>query len=178
MSSLGQLQLLRTEIEHELNRFRSKRLRDKRKAAWLKVGAVLCAALVTVLLGLQIADAQAAGVLKNIALGLGAAIIVINTYDAFFDHRSLWIRRTETVGRLHELWMDFRFYAAGINEPSSDASDAPDPTILTEFKARLTRILQEDSREWVRLRTPSTDDQPNPDRSPTQPAVDSTGGGR
>ena len=43
----------------------------------MKVGAVLCAALVTVLLGLQVADAQIAGLLKNVALALGAAITVI-----------------------------------------------------------------------------------------------------
>ena len=58
------------ELEARLREFSRKRLRDKRKAFGLKLGAALLGAAVTVLLGLKV-SADTEPTLKNIALIAG-----------------------------------------------------------------------------------------------------------
>src|SRR5215510_9632427 len=103
--------VLGKDIEARLAEFSRKRLRDKRKAFSLKIGAAILGAAVTVLLGLKVSpDAEAT--LKNIALFSGAIVAVLNTWDAFYDHKALWVKRTTTVARLKRLDRAFRIAVA------------------------------------------------------------------
>jgi len=85
-------------------------------------------------------------VLTNTALVLGAAVTVLSAYDAFFDHRKLWVVRTVTVRRLEELKMDLDF-ALAASGPGEHAR------VTAESFARLRTILAEDRREWAALRS-------------------------
>ncbi len=140
------LTLLTADIDERIDNFAKKRRRDKKKAFGLKMFTVLFAAMVTILLGVE-GFTQYGTWLKNIALILGASITVINAMDAFFDHRSLWIRRTVTLVRLYNLRRDLKFQVAGA-EP-----DEIDEDTLIKFKNRFMRILQDDLREWLKLRS-------------------------
>ncbi|MGD9374107.1 MAG: SLATT domain-containing protein [Desulfobacterales bacterium] len=141
-----QFDFLEAEIDERIRDYAYKRKRDKIKAVLLKMLGVIFAAAITILLGLEVIKEYGV-VLKNIALVLGAFITIINAFDAFFTHRSLWIQRTITVVRLYNLKRDFKFYRTG-TEPNNVEQE-----ILEEFKTRFYRILSDELKDWLKLRT-------------------------
>ncbi|MCA9946679.1 MAG: SLATT domain-containing protein, partial [Anaerolineales bacterium] len=86
-----------------------------------------------------------------IALVLGASITVINALDAFYDYRSLWIRRTVNLARLKNLKREMDFYSTGA-KPGEYEYDQ-----ITKFKNSLNQILQDDLKEWLKLRSGAGD---------------------
>jgi hypothetical protein len=145
MKNEEKLKLIESEIDDRVREFARKRKGDKRWAFGLKVAGVSLAAIITVLLGLQLGD-EWSGPFKNIALVLGALITVFNAYEAFYDYRALWVRRTVTLVNLYKLQRDFRFYKSGV-EPAEISN-----TTLERFKNRLDEIMDNDLRNWLKLR--------------------------
>jgi hypothetical protein len=140
--------LLGAEIAARLQEASRKRFRDKRKAFGLKIGAALLGAAVTVLLGLKVsADHEAT--LKNIALVAGALVGVLNAWDAFYDHRALWVKRTTTSARLKKLDRAFRIDRAA--KPELDAKE------IEAHRASLEQILDDELSSWVQLRSDASD---------------------
>ena len=131
------------ELEARLGELSRKRLRDKRKAFALKLGAASLGAAVTVLLGLRV-SADIEPTLKNIALFAGAAVGLLNAWDAFYDHRALWVKRTVTVARLRKLQRAFRLARAAAPELA--------PDVLEVFRTTLDQILDDDLSSWVQMR--------------------------
>jgi hypothetical protein len=80
-------------------------------------------------------------------LVLGASITVVNAFDAFFDHKALWISRTVMLARLYRLRRELRF------EVAKSAPEEILMEVLSNFHSRLGDILQDDLREWLKLRT-------------------------
>ncbi len=145
MKTEEKLKLIESEIDDRVREFARKRRSDKHWAFGLKVSSVLLAAIITVLLGLQLGD-EWSGPFKNIALVLGVLITVFNAYEAFYDYRALWVRRTVTLVNLYKLQRDFRFYVSGV-EPDEISKAA-----LERFKNRLDEIMDSDLRNWLKLR--------------------------
>jgi hypothetical protein len=150
MKNEEKLKLIESEIDERVREFARKRKDDKHWAFGLKVMSVLLAAIITVLLGLQVGE-DWGGVLKNIALVFGALITVINAYEAFYDYRALWIRRTVTLVNLYKLQRDFRFYKSGA-EPGEISG-----AVVEKFKERLDEIMDHDLRNWLKLRDADPD---------------------
>jgi hypothetical protein len=140
------LQLLETQLDERITDTAKKRKRDKAKATYLKMFSIMLAGIVTVLIGLQGENFNQL-VLRNIALTLGASITVVNAFDAFFDHKALWVRNTVTLVRLYALRRDLRFDVAQ-SKPNDLTIEA-----LSDFQQRLDKILQDDLKEWLKLRT-------------------------
>ena len=115
----------------------------------LKIFSVVFAATITVLLGLKV-DENVAKLFQNSALVLGAVITVLNAYEAFYDHRSLWIRRTVTLARLTELERDLKLSVVGTDQNQID------PKTLDKLVERYNRILADDLKAWLRMREGST----------------------
>lgn len=157
MKTEEKLKLIESEIDDRVREFARKRHGDKRRAFGLKVLSVLLAAIITVLLGLKV-EAGWSDLLRNIALVFGALITVINAYEAFYDYRALWIRRTVTLVNLYKLQRDFRFYKSGV-EP-----DEISGATLERFKNRLDEIMDNDLRNWLKLRD-AEQDQTLPDQT-------------
>ena len=135
--------VLGNEISARLAEFSRKRLRDKRKAFGLKIGAALLGAAVTILLGLKV-SAEHEATLKNIALVAGALVGLLNAWDAFYDHRALWVKRTTTAARLRKLDREFRVARADV--------DDLDRQRLETFRATLEQILDDDLSSWIQMR--------------------------
>lgn len=110
-----------------------------------KILAVALAAAITVLLGLNVGG-MLANVFRDIALGFGAAITVLNAVDAFFDYRFLWMRETMLWSKLEALMRDFKLYALHL-KPEADRE-----RMLDEFRSRLDQILEEYMQDWFKLR--------------------------
>ena len=142
----AKLKMLLAGVNERINDQMKKRRFDKKMAVRLRLASVTFAAAVTVLLGLEVSK-NIGPWLTNVALILGALITVLSAFGAFFDHRSLWIRRTVSLSRLFDLRRDIQFYVAGV-EPEEFSMDQ-----IEKFKDRFSRILQDDLREWLRLRS-------------------------
>lgn len=132
------------EITRALAQYGERRRRDKRKAILLQVATVTLSASITVLLGISVGHFTET-ILRNTALGLGAAITVLAAYDAFYNHRGLWIQRSITLENITELKRDLGLELAAT------------PTLTEERAAyylhRLNKLIRSDRRAWVRLRT-------------------------
>jgi hypothetical protein len=139
------IKYLKKEIDDRIKDFAHKRKRDKNKAFGLKIIAVVLAAAITVLLGLKV-DENWAKVFQNIALVFGATITILNAVEAFYDHRSLWIRRTVTLAHLFALERDLSLYIAGTEQTEID------PKVLNRLADRYDRILADDLKAWLQLR--------------------------
>ena len=134
--------VLEAEIRDRLEEFTKKRRRDKGKAFGLKIGAAALGALITTLLGLNYPAHESE--LKNAALVAGALVGLLNAWDAFYDHRELWVKRTVTVSRLKKLKRSVRLARAESHTLSKHA--------IADFKAELDRITDDDVTSWVQLR--------------------------
>jgi len=156
------LKLIEKEIDDRVREFARKRKNDRLWAFGLKITAVLLAAVITVLLGLKV-EAGWSEIFRNIALAFGALITFLNAYEAFFDHRSLWVRRTVTLIHLYKLQRDFRFYKSG-TEPGEVNSAA-----LEKFKDRLDEIMENDLRNWLKLRGADEDQAQLEAQAPSDP---------
>jgi hypothetical protein len=143
------LKFLQKELDARILEFKRKRNGDKQKAFGLKILAVSFAATITVLLGLKV-EGDWAKILQSVALLLGALITVLNAVEAFYDHRSLWIRRTYSLARLYALKADLSFTVAGMEVSEIDVK------IITKFMDRYENILQDDLKAWLRQREVST----------------------
>ncbi len=159
MDTNKKLEFLRQQLDTRIKDFRPKREHNKRFAFQLKISSVLLAALITIILGLKV-DNSWSPTLQNIALVMGALITVINAVEAFFDHRSLWVRETVTLVRLYDLQRDVEFYSSGIEQNELDG-----PT-LARFMKRYDQIMSEDLQTWLKLRGDTI--------SPASSAVDRT----
>lgn len=149
MTSSDQFNWLKKEVEDLLKHYKADRDRHKNLALWLKILSVLLAAIVTILLGLQV-DENIETLLKNIALMMGATITVINAYEAFFDPRALWVKETSVYVRLKDLKRDMEFYRMGRDDQAVRETD------IAKFKERLTDILADSLQEWLKIRGAGT----------------------
>lgn len=155
MNTEEKLKFLQNELDNRIESFAHKRNGDKSKAFRLKIYAVCFAGAITILLGVKV-DGLAthlhltvdglATILKDVALVLGAIITVLNAIEAFYDHRSLWIRETATLVRLYSLKTDMNYAVAGLEGSEIDVAS------LNKFKDRYESILADDLNAWLKLR--------------------------
>jgi hypothetical protein len=131
-------------IERCLTVFERKRQRDKFLALGLKLVAALLSASVTVALGVTFSG-KSESFFKNLALILSAIATVVNTWDAFFNHRTLWVRHTATANRLRCVKDQLEYYivsgAGAITESEGD-----------EIFKTYQQIMAETNQAWENLR--------------------------
>ena len=136
---------LRRTLDKTIRVFEERRLYHKKRAFLFKILGTSFSTLTTVLLGLQGLGSGALLVVKNIALFLSACVTIIGAWDAFFNHRELWVRYTGSFRRLTELQTDMDFILA-------DASQVDKQADLDKLYARFQAIVQETHTSWLQLR--------------------------
>jgi hypothetical protein len=136
-----------TELAKARDVFAHRRKRDKTKAVGLQIATVTFSAAITVLLGLKTGSGTAT-LFKNVALALGALITTLSAYDAFYNHRGLWIQRSITLERLSQLQRECNFEL-------SLTGSLPDgrPGYYLE---QLNKLIDQDRRDWLKLRSPES----------------------
>lgn len=152
MGSNKKLDFLEEEIVNRILDFRDKRIRDKKTAFRVKMMSILLSAIITVLLGIKV-NTFLTGIFSNLALIFGATITVVSAFDAFYNHRSLWVQRTITLSQLYALQRDINLYKAGDPQTYDD-------TIINGFINRFNDILKTELHSWLKLReeTPTIPD--------------------
>lgn len=145
MSDEEKLKFFESELDSRIKDVSQKRKRDKTKAFSLKIFAVIFAAAITMLLGLKVDDTTGL-ILQNLALMLGAIITILNAVEAFYDHRSLWIRRTVTLASLYDLRRDLSILAIEFKQGEFNSG------ALNKLMNRYDRILANDLKAWLKMR--------------------------
>jgi hypothetical protein len=148
MDTDEKLKFIENELNERIERHSRLRNGDKRRARGYKVITVFFAAAITILLGVRV-DATLTEIFRDVALVLGAMTTVVTAIDAFYDYRSLWIRRTLLVARLSSLRREVLFYALQPEQGEIHMRK------LDEFLNRLNQILEDDLQYWMKLRSGS-----------------------
>lgn len=148
MSSKAKIDYMRSHLDTQIGEFNARRRRDKKKAVRAKVAQASVGAAVTVILGL---DNTALGFststdarLKALALFLSAAVTIVAAWDAFFDHRSLWIRYAGVLAGLKAIRAELEYL-------TSD-SDAVSEVELDALFRRSQALLESANLSWQQLR--------------------------
>jgi hypothetical protein len=144
MESPSRQEYLWNLINRCLTIFDRKRQKDKFLALGLKLAAAALSGAITVMLGLAF-PGKPEVTFKNIALVLSAIGAALNTWDAFFNHRTLWVRHTITANKLRALKDEFEYCMAkeggAVNEADTDR-------IFDEYR----KILADTNQAWELLR--------------------------
>jgi hypothetical protein len=134
---------LLSQVETCLNVFDRKRQINKFWAFGLKVSVAALGAATTVLLGVSYSG-KPDNLFKNIALGLSALSAVIAAWDAFFNHRMLWLRYTVAANRLRSLKEEIKYQLMRDNELEREAAD--------KLFAHYQEIIADVNNAWEDLR--------------------------
>jgi ABC-type multidrug transport system fused ATPase/permease subunit len=124
--------------------FDSRRLANKNKAFLSKILSISFSTLTTILLGWQGVPDKTLITVKNVALLLSACVTIVAAWDAFFNHRELWVRYTSTANRLKAIQSDLNYLLAGTPNPN--------PEKLDELYGRYHAVLDETNASWQDLR--------------------------
>ena len=146
----GKIRWISQNIDLHIKNFSKLRENNKKKALVLHMATTFLAAIITVLLGLNVYKLGSRNgqyideILRMIALILGALVTTISAFNAFFGHKYLWINNTKTRNNLYKLKADFDYFLTENHQPSLDGIEV--------FKTRLDEILENANFEWEKLR--------------------------
>ncbi|MCS7004037.1 MAG: DUF4231 domain-containing protein [Cytophagales bacterium] len=148
------LQYLQNKIEESFIFYDRRRQNNKLKAFRLKISSTILSALISVCGG--------AGILQNgvysswtnlLVLLMGGAVVVLNTWDSFYEHKELWVKYTLSVQQLYALRVATGYLATFPETVTLEQ--------VNELFERYEEIIQEASKQWMQLRL--TDKKSYPD---------------
>ncbi len=111
MQAEERTEFLSKALGSNIDSFNRKRQNNKTKAFLFKMSITALGGATTVLLGLE--DVSDPTLFKNAALVCSALITLLSTFDAFFNHRALWVRYTQTYTELLAIQSDLNYALAG-----------------------------------------------------------------
>jgi uncharacterized membrane protein len=140
--------------------FDKKRQKNKFLAFGLKISIAALGAATTVLLGISYSG-KPDNLFKNIAIGLSALSAVIAAWDAFFNHRVLWLRYTVAANKMRALREEIRYQLSRDKGMKEEIAD--------KFFAQYQTIIAEINNAWEDLRKtePEKSDLPTAKNQPT-----------
>ena len=143
--SKSQFDVVKAAVDNNIESFRTKRDFNRARAFRLRLTIVAIGALTTIILGLKpyASFEHNDSILSSVALVLSGSIPIFAAWEAFFDHRWLWVRYTGTLNSLYAIRdeLDFAHAAGEVKKSELDA-----------LFARLQRTLEEVDTEWTKKR--------------------------
>lgn len=137
------------EVERNINTLKAKVKKHKRKAYWINGLSIALGALITLILGLDVAEKYTV-LQKNVALFAGAALTIVNGWNAFSNYRKLWTRQKSTLLDLYQLKNELGYRMASSEEHTFD-----------DLFEKYQRVWEKDSNEWRDIVKPA---QPQQDK--------------
>jgi hypothetical protein len=137
-------ELLRHAIERAINQTGYQKLRNQKRASYIKLAAMLFSSAATVLLGLKGVGSEQ--VFKNVAFVFSASVTLLTALEPFFNFRSFWVEHEIAQGRFLALRADVEFYLAG-----SDAKH-PNEDKLAGFHQTYQKIWENLNTVWAENR--------------------------
>ena len=135
MPSNPKLDVLNSQLTEALSSFEVKRLRNKKTAFRVYLGATVISAIVTVVLGLQGAWLNKVYV-QDTALILSSIVTTLMGFETFFNHRALWVRYTQTVSQLLSVRSKIQYLTAN---GSLETPDAALDSLFDELQSTLAQ---------------------------------------
>lgn len=139
------LNFLKRLIDERINSINSGRLYYRKQSFIIFIGTAILSAVVTILLGSNVEPPSWKEAVRITALVITTIITLINGYNAFFNHKDLWIAHNETRNRLFQLKFDIEFYEAG-NANLDEAT-------IARFKKTYQEILDDLNQSWYKSRS-------------------------
>lgn len=140
MDDQNKQDFLSKTIDEKIKLFDRKRQKNKFFAFFIKLFGAALAASVTILLGIEY-EGKPDDIFKNITIILGALITILNTWDAFFNHKMLWVRFTETTVELRVLQDKLNYL---ISSSKQEVSEKELDAIFEEMNV----IVEETANDW------------------------------
>ena|SRR6266404_1485207 len=141
-------EFLHAELEKHIKTFCEDRQSNKRKAFHLKIWGTVFSAITTILLGLQGFDHWTT-YLKNSALALSAFVTVFAAWDAFFNHRALWVH-------YKSIQMELEAVLAELDYLLADSNGSPKSEDVDALFCKYQQVLKRSTQSWLDLRDDKT----------------------
>lgn len=136
MTDNTQISFLKGEVDNSIATLKLKSQKNKLKTSVVNGLTILFGALITLTLGLDV-SVDYVTYQKNLALIFGALLTIINSWNAIFDYKKLWIRQKTTLLRLYQIRskLDYRL------------TNNDDFDLFEEYLS----IWDKDSEEWTSI---------------------------
>ena len=125
------------EVETSIQTLKNKVNRQKRNTQLINALSIFLGTLITVTLGLTLEGFEE--LQRNIALGIGALLTVVNGWGALFDYKKFWFRQKSTLLELYQLRNEINFYLLLNQTPDDKWED-----LFEQYKS----IWEENGSEW------------------------------
>lgn len=135
MKNKSEFDYLEQQVKSSINVLKEKSQINKNKTRWVNGLSIALGALITLTLGLDLADAYS-DYQKNLALIFGALLTIVNGWNAFFDYKKLWSRQKSTLLDLYQLRNELGYRSAKEDYEISDLFD------------KYQRIWEKNGNEW------------------------------
>jgi len=147
MSVETSVKKLREDLNAQIKSFDQKRMKNKRKALFLKMLATTFSVLITILLGLKGVEylTESSLLFKNLPLVLSALVTLISAFDGYFNHRALWVQYTLTASNLKAI-------KAELDYATTDANAPPAQATVDGLFNKYQNALSETNASWQTLR--------------------------
>jgi hypothetical protein len=137
---------LKKQLEQNIAGFRARRVKNKRKAFFLRMTVVTLGAITTLLIALKtnlwVTQRIDSDFLAAAALASSAAVPIFSAWDAFFDHRWLWVRYAGAQQALYGVLDDLEFGGDKLSDKE-----------LEELYLRFRQVLQQTNDSWYLKRS-------------------------
>lgn len=140
------LEYLRENIDHHINRLGQNQRIDKRYATWITLYNAFSGAAITAAIGASQFLPKLEVPLQILALLLGATQAIINAFGSLFEHKRLWIIAAQSRRRFFSLREDI---------VHAERSGSLDEELLSEFYERYKLGLEHENNAWDELRSRS-----------------------
>jgi hypothetical protein len=136
---------LKEQLKQNIEGFRVRRAGNKRKAFLLRMAVVIFGALTTLLLGLKtnpkVAEFVDGDTLTGFALLCSSTVPIFSAWDAFFDHRWLWVRYAGAQQALYGILDDLEFGGEKLSDED-----------FAKLYQRFRQVLDETNDSWNQKR--------------------------
>ena len=135
---------LREKVANAILKLREGRNRNRKRATALKVATVTLTGIASLVLGIDIGQAQFQ---RQLAFAIVSLATLINAIEPFFTFRGLWIDHEVAQWKMHRLQDELEYYLSTI-----DATRHPDPSVLAGFNNRYIEVWDHLGDAWITRR--------------------------
>jgi Tfp pilus assembly protein PilO len=139
---IASLQYLKSQISERIKTINERRVRYKKKSFWSYISISILAAISSIVLGLNLSCWKEAS--RIVALFISGLITVIGAYNAFFDHKQMWIANNNARNEFFKLSFEIEF-AEKVSESISEE-------MVEKFKQEYQAILDRLNKTWTESR--------------------------
>ena len=132
------IMFLKEQIGERLKKTDSSRVYYRRQSFRFYMLTAILTGITTIILGLNLHDADYAEIVRVTAIIITTFVTILNVYNAFFNHKELWVAYNNATNRFHQLKFEIEFAETGgtaIDEAGAEAFRKNYQDIIDELNA-------------------------------------------